>query len=99
MAGEFELNMLINGKDLYEITNDNKFHTKKPVLKVKQTNLRELNEEDLSKIKDHDLLESLIRLFNEEELESLLTQIQELREMLIEQIRKKFGYRKISQRK
>jgi len=71
------------------------FTQKKPVLKVKQTNLRELNEEDLSKIKDHDLLESLIRLFNEEELESLLTQIQELREMLIEQIRKNLDTEKL----
>jgi len=76
-AGEFQCTIKINGEEF----------DKKPILKVKQTNLKEINEEELEKIHDHDLLESLINAFKEEEFDSLLTEIQELREQLIAQIR------------
>lgn len=59
-------------------------------LKVKGIKIKDINEEEINEIQDHDLLNSLVTLFKEETTENYIGKIQELREKMIVQIRSNF---------
>jgi Ras GTPase-activating-like protein IQGAP2/3 len=79
---EFEVEVIHNGVNI--------FADKPQTLKLKGLKIKEIAEDQLLVIQDHDLLNSLLNLFKEEESESYITKIQELREKLISQIKKNF---------
>lgn len=79
---EFETEIIINGTNICK--------DQPNTLKIKGLKIREIGEDQLSEIHDHDLLNSLINLFKEESNESYIEKIQELREQMIQQIRKNF---------
>jgi len=79
---EFDTEILVNDTNICK--------DKPNTLKIKGLKIREIGEDQLSEIHDHDLLSSLINLFKEESNESYIGKIQEIRELMITQIRKNF---------
>eukprot|EP01080_Neovahlkampfia_damariscottae_P004172 gene4172-7482_t len=80
---EFEVELIHNGVNFFE--------DKPQVMKLKGLKIKEIAEDQLLVIQDHDLLNSLLNLFKEEETESFVGKIQEIREKLISQIKTNFG--------
>jgi len=78
----FDAEVLVNGVDACK---SNPQH-----IKIKGLSLKSIDENQLLQIQDHDLLASLLNLFKEEEQESMIGKIQEIREQLVGQIRKNF---------
>lgn len=88
--GTYEVNYLPNNVGLYEITitvNKESISKEPFILKVAPPVVKDLTDKDLEAIHDHDLLNSLINEFNDDESDSLVGEIQDLRTKLIEQIR------------